>query len=78
MNLIDRHMVFKTLQKFVAILINTVLQLANTTLVAILDIECRFVTTSHSSHPETKPLNTLSKRQLTVKTPQKRNGINPA
>jgi len=71
-------MVFKTLQKFVAILTNTSLQLANTTLVAFLTFECRFCATSFSNHPGIKPLNTLGKRQLTVKTPQTPNGINPA
>jgi hypothetical protein len=55
-----------------------ILILLNAILFVLINIEGLFFATSISSQPETKPLNTLGKRQLTVKTPQTPNGINPA
>ena len=78
MDLIDPRLVVKTMQKFVAILIKTILQLANTTLIVFLGAECRFLTTAPSSRVQAKHLKTSDKRQLTVKRARVPNGINPA
>jgi predicted lipid-binding transport protein (Tim44 family) len=62
------------MQQFVAIL-NIVL---NAILVVLLTIECRFFATTPSSQPQANSLAASRRRQLTVKTPQTPNGINPA